>query len=510
MLVMFTIRGMAYGLTDVPEDLERKLRDYEIKINSLPKRDVRVCQNILHIFRLQNNNKDIPVIESLSDSTSESSHEVMDDTAFYQSDEEDIDLRKLPEEIMDSVNSNPIGSSGHSGNGGINRDALPTEVSDSMNSNPISSSGHSGSGLINRNALPTNLSDSMNSNPITGSGHSGSGLINRNALPTNLSDSMRSKSSISSGSTSTDSEERQQRGGDNDNGDGHLVGHVDTRPENFQPGRDPATQPESLGGSTNQNSMAASGYNSLKQGDKQHGGSTQVDTRPEDVDIRTINSLSTEDKQSDDNYSRSDALPEDVLPGTNPALRPEEFVPGVPESGGSVGGTHVMSFHSVDPFQHLRHHWDPLDNWEPLPIEDQEFETEKDCEFPFLWDDTSPLTLDDRIQRMVDALHPKSTTVVPKPPSETSSVSSSEDRVDLPSPEPQPPVIKDRRDVMKDMDNMGRFPDSSELHFQPIPLSKATFPSRKPSPYIIALFVVLMLCCVAGFITCGVLLAKIN
>ena len=81
---MFTIRGMAYGLTDVPEDLERKLRDYEIKINSLPKRDVRVCQNILHIFRLQNNNKDIPVIESLSDSTSESSHEVMDDTAFYQ------------------------------------------------------------------------------------------------------------------------------------------------------------------------------------------------------------------------------------------------------------------------------------------------------------------------------------------------------------------------------------------------------------------------------------------
>ena len=481
MLVMFTIRGMAYGLTDVPEDLERKLRDYEIKINSLPKRDVRVCQNILHIFRLQNNNKDIPVIESLSDSTSESSHEVMDDTAFYQSDEEDIDLRKLPEEIMDSVNSNPIGSSGHSGNGGINRDALPTEVSDSMNSNPISSSGHSGSGLINRNALPTNLSDSM-----------------------------RSKSSISSGSTSTDSEERQQRGGDNDNGDGHLVGHVDARPENFQPGRDPATQPESLGGSTNQNSMAASGYNSLKQGDKQHGGSTQVDTRPEDVDIRTINSLSTEDKQSDDNYSRPDALPEDVLPGTNPALRPEEFVPGVPESGGSVGGTHVMSFHSVDPFQHLRHHWDPLDNWEPLPIEDQEFETEKDCEFPFLWDDTSPLTLDDRIQRMVDALHPKSTTVVPKPPSETSSESPSEDRVDLPSPGPQPPVIKDRRDVMKDMDNMGRFPDSSELHFQPIPLSKATFPSRKPSPYIIALFVVLMLCCVAGFITCGVLLAKIN
>ena len=50
--MMFTIRGMAYGLTDVPEDLERKLREYEIKNISLPRRDLRVCQNILNVSQV--------------------------------------------------------------------------------------------------------------------------------------------------------------------------------------------------------------------------------------------------------------------------------------------------------------------------------------------------------------------------------------------------------------------------------------------------------------------------
>ena len=98
--MMFTIRGMAYGLTDVPEDLERKLREYEIKNISLPRRDLRVCQNILNVFRLQNNNKDIPVVEPISDTSSESGLDMIDDSSSSQIDGEEIDLNKLRSTVL--------------------------------------------------------------------------------------------------------------------------------------------------------------------------------------------------------------------------------------------------------------------------------------------------------------------------------------------------------------------------------------------------------------------------
>ncbi len=65
------------------------------------------------------------------------------------------------------------------------------------------------------------------------------------------------------------------------------------------------------------------------------------------------------------------------------------------------------SLNEYDPFAHLRIQWDPQNNWKPLPINDEEFETERDCPFPFEWDDPDPLTLDDRINRMLDVLNDK-------------------------------------------------------------------------------------------------------
>ena len=65
------------------------------------------------------------------------------------------------------------------------------------------------------------------------------------------------------------------------------------------------------------------------------------------------------------------------------------------------------SLNEHDPFAHLRIPWDPQNNWKPLPINDDEFETERDCPFPFEWDDPDPLTLDDRIDRMIDVLNDK-------------------------------------------------------------------------------------------------------
>lgn len=65
------------------------------------------------------------------------------------------------------------------------------------------------------------------------------------------------------------------------------------------------------------------------------------------------------------------------------------------------------SLNEYDPFAHLRIQWDPQNNWKPLPINDEEFETERDCPFPFEWDDPNPLTLDDRFNRMMDVLNDK-------------------------------------------------------------------------------------------------------
>lgn len=65
------------------------------------------------------------------------------------------------------------------------------------------------------------------------------------------------------------------------------------------------------------------------------------------------------------------------------------------------------SLNEYDPFAHLRIQWDPQNNWKPLPIDDEEFETERDCPFPFEWDDPNPLTLDDRFNRMMDVLNDK-------------------------------------------------------------------------------------------------------
>ena len=381
--MMFTIRGMAYGLTDVPEDLERKLREYEIKNISLPRRDLRVCQNILNVFRLQNNNKDIPVVESISDTSSESGLDRIDDSAGSQIDEEELDMEKLPGELTF-------------------RDSLPVDM---KSLSAISDDGSSTSSeepqqrdAINRDARPEELTHSMNSKPISGSGHSGNG-INRNALPEEVIPS---------------------------------------------------------------------------------------DTNP---------ALKPEDKQSDDD-DHGRHLPEDVEPMS-------------PPSGDSVGRTHLVSCNSVDPFQHLRIPWDPMNNWKPLPIDDEEFETEKDCPFPFEWDDPSPLTLDDRIQRMVEVLRPEpKPEPQPQPQPQPQPEPPTPSPVPTPVPGPHPPVI----DEHPPKPNPRSKPPYDEIitgpRFGSFPAPK--FEPRKPSPYIIALFVVLMLCCVAGFITCGVLLAKIN
>ena len=145
--MMFTIRGMAYGLTDVPEDLERKLREYEIKNISLPRRDLRVCQNILNVFRLQNNNKDIPVVESISDTSSESGLDRIDDSSSSQIDGEEIDLNKLPGELtfrdslpVDMKSLSAISDDGSSTSSeepqqrdAINRGALPEPIPSGTN-----------------------------------------------------------------------------------------------------------------------------------------------------------------------------------------------------------------------------------------------------------------------------------------------------------------------------------------------------------------------------------------
>ena len=525
--MMFTIRGMAYGLTDVPEDLERKLREYEIKDISLPRRDLRVCQNILNVFRLQNNNKDIPVVEPISDTSSESGLDRIDDSSSSQIDGEEIDLNKLPNASfhetrpVDMKSLSAISDDGSSTSSEepqqrdvINRAALPEPIPsgtnpdlrpedkqsndddhsrhlpedvepgkdrtlqpDSLGGSAVQGStttpgydslkhGERQPGVIIRDARPEELTDSMNSKPISGSGHSGNDIINRAALPDDMKNSMKSQSAISDGSSSTSSEEPQQR-------------DVINR----------AALPEELTHSMNSKPISGSGHS---------GNGINRNALPEEVIPSDTNpALKPEDKQSDDD-DHSRHLPEDVEPMS-------------PPSGDSVGRTHFVSCNSVDPFQHLRIPWDPMNNWKPLPIDDEEFETEKDCPFPFEWDDPSPLTLDDRIQRMVEVLRPE-----PKPEPEPQPQPQPQPKPEPPTPSPvptpvpgpHPPVI----DEHPPKPNPRSKPPYDEIitgpRFGLFPAPK--FESRKPSPYIIALFVVLMLCCVAGFITCGVLLAKIN
>ena len=250
------------------------------------------------------------------------------------------------------------------------------------------------------------------------------------------------------------------------------------------------------------------------------------------VDMKSLSAISddgsstsSEEPQQRDAINRG-ALPEPIPSGTNPDLRledkqsddddhsrhlPEDVEPMSPPSGDSVGRTHLVSCNSVDPFQHLRIPWDPMNNWKPLPIDDEEFETEKDCPFPFEWDDPSPLTLDDRIQRMVEVLRPEpkpEPQPQPQPQPQPKPEPPTPSPVPTPVPGPHPPVI----DEHPPKPNPRSKPPYDEIitgpRFGSFPAPK--FEPRKPSPYIIALFVVLMLCCVAGFITCGVLLAKIN
>ena len=460
MLVMFTIRGMAYGLTDVPEDLERKLREYEIKNISLPRRDLRVCQNILNVFRLQNNNKDIPVVESISDTSSESGLDRIDDSSSSQIDGEEIDLNKLPGELTF-------------------RDSLPVDM---KSLSAISDDGSSTSSeepqqrdAINRGALPE-------------------------PIPSGTNPDLRL-------------EDKQS---DDDDHSRHL-------PEDVEPGKDRTLQPDSLGGSAVQGSTTTPGYDSLKHGERQPDVINRA-ALPEEL-THSMNSKPISGSGHSGNGINRNALPEEVIPSdTNPALKPEDkqsddddhgrhlpedVEPMSPPSGDSVGRTHLVSCNSVDPFQHLRIPWDPMNNWKPLPIDDEEFETEKDCPFPFEWDDPSPLTLDDRIQRMVEVLRPEpKPEPQPQPQPQPKPEPPTPSPVPTPVPGPHPPVI----DEHPPKPNPRSKPPYDEIitgpRFGSFPAPK--FEPRKPSPYIIALFVVLMLCCVAGFITCGVLLAKIN
>ena len=492
---MFTIRGMAYGLTDVPEDLERKLREYEIKNISLPRRDLRVCQNILNVFRLQNNNKDIPVVESISDTSSESGLDRIDDSSSSQIDGEEIDLNKLPGELtfrdslpVDMKSLSAISDDGSSTSSeepqqrdAINRGALPEPIPSGTNPDLRLEDKQSDDDDHSRH-LPEDVEpgkdrtlqpDSLGGSAVQGStttpgydslkhGERQPDVINRAALPDDMKNSMKSQSAISDGSSSTSSEEPQQRDAIN---------------------RD--ARPEELTHSMNSKPISGSGHS---------GNGINRNALPEEVIPSDTNpALKPEDKQSDDDDHRRHL--------------PEEVEPMSPPSGDSVGRTHLVSCNSVDPFQHLRIPWDPMNNWKPLPIDDEEFETEKDCPFPFEWDDPSPLTLDDRIQRMVEVLRPEPKPE-PQPQPQPKPEPPTPSPVPTPLPGPHPPVI----DEHPPKPNPRSKPPYDEIitgpRFGSFPAPK--FEPRKPSPYIIALFVVLMLCCVAGFITCGVLLAKIN
>ena len=478
--MMFTIRGMAYGLTDVPEDLERKLREYEIKDISLPRRDLRVCQNILNVFRLQNNNKDIPVVEPISDTSSESGLDMIDDSSSSQIDGEEIDLNKLPNASF--------------------RDSLPVDMK-------------------SQSAISDDGSSTSSEEPQQRD------AINRAALP----------EPIPSG-TNPDLRPEDKQSNDDD--------HSRHLPEDVEPGKDRTLQPDSLGGSAVQGSTTTPGYDSLKHGERQPGVIIR-DARPEELTdsmnskpisgsghsgngiinraalpeelTHSMNSKPISGSGHSGNGINRNALPEEVIPSdTNPALKPEDkqsddddhsrhlpedVEPMSPPSGDSVGRTHLVSCNSVDPFQHLRIPWDPMNNWKPLPIDDEEFETEKDCPFPFEWDDPSPLTLDDRIQRMVEVLRPEpKPEPQPQPQPQPKPEPPTPSPVPTPVPLPHPPKPNPRPKPYDEIIPGPRFGSFPAPKFEP----------RKPSPYIIALFVVLMLCCVAGFITCGVLLAKIN
>ena len=406
-----------------------KLEAYQIKDGLLSKRDTKVCRKILDVYVNENNNKDIPVMDPNSDSSTDYD-ESEDNLSLSNHQEGDIAPNALPNSVNDSAHSQPSTRNP--------RDSLlPEDMSSNEDIEPRHLPEPVGSFEESQPSTP-NVQDSLKPEDMSSNEDT-----ERKPLPDSVNSSTKSQPSTPNPQNSLKPED--------------MSSNEDTE-------RNPL--PDSVNSSTKSQPSAINAQDSLRPEDKQLDDDIDINKIPDSVNSSTKSHSSTTNPQNslklnDMRLKPSTERVEPIIPPSSPVPK---FDPIPPE----------------DVFSDLRIPWDPNNNWEPLDIEDEEFETDKNCEFPFQWNDPSSLTLDERIKKMVEVLNPKSQDEMPLPSIPTEVPSKEEGKNIRPRP------------IFVDTFSMPKV--------EPI----------KPNPFIIAVFVVLMLCCVAGFITCGVLLAKIN
>ena len=480
MLVMFTIRGMSCGLPSVRDDLEFMLKNY--KLGKYPKSssDRKRCEKILSNYRNGESDRANSITESSTDSSTEEEKKTM----FTNPVGAEFDARPEPDARPES-DARPEPDTRPEQIDSGSEDSVDLEKM-GPSSNPLTDTRIMTSQVPSRDTDVEDKQKESELGPLeqprqdasSGDNHSTTDLEETKPVPVEADNSsiaspqvptVELDQNLESSSESEPASEPQP--------DALPVHDVPPEPINSELDMRPEPEPESV-----PELMSVS--------------EPQLDARPED-DMRPESVPEPQphlDARPEPVNSELDMRPE---PQPEPGFQPNA----VPEDPEDECNTLLLN-------------WRPEQDFLPLDFDEPDVITNVNDRFEE-WSDPETITEEDNLIRMFEMLCP-SQPVEPLPiPT-------------IPEPEPKPKpksVSESESEPRHKPEGPWPQPLSSSLPpvSRPIDLSPVKIPSlgckcvfcvftvaRPVKAYVVVILVLLMLCCVAGFVTCGVWIAKIN